>query len=377
MDAPTKPPILTARRFLLFLAALALASLALSLIGRTGKAGMMLFFVLFLLTAVLCLPLWGAMRCWRKGRRRMLQYLHIAVNVIQGLLDYSPGIGLIFTNPEHHVFNVYAKSGQGQIEERQQGGRREFRYRVLAGQDPLRYAGNPEIAAYMRDHVRLSDQHWLELTFLEHYPDAMRRVSHSFENENSASMHVVGADGWDFAPYYVAKHVLVGSHGSLNNEASLVPVMFSGPGIKRVELPYARTVDVVPTILKYFDVEAPAVDGRALPVFEDPEKNRAIRNDVRNVFWKREFEDGAYLYRLEHMYASYDRRIVRIDKETSEREVLVESIKEALPELEHPADTSLELSDFRDGKLIFRTTHVEEALESKQITFDVGSRSFE
>ncbi len=299
------------------------------------------------------------------------------IDVIQRLLDYSPGIGLVLTNPEPHVFNVYGRGGQGQIEERDQGGVTAFRYSVATGQDPLRYDRNPEIHPYIRDHVWLTDQHWLELTYLEHYPDAMRRISHSFENENSATMHIVGADGWDFAPYYVAKHVLVGSHGSLNNEASLVPIMFHGPGIRHVELPYARTVDVLPTVLAYFGVEAPSVDGRPLPVFEDDEKNRAVMNDRRNVFWKKQAEDEDSVYRLEHIYASYDRRIVRLDKATAKRDVLVESVKDALPELRQPADASLELLGLEDGKLVFRRTYTDAALAGGRVVFDIESLRFE
>jgi len=244
----------------------------------------------------------------------MLKDYHVGgtnVNVIQRLIDYSPGIGLIFTNPEHHVFNVYAKAGQGQFTEREASGTTEFRYVIVAGQDPLGYTNNPAISPHVRSGSWLTDQQWIELTYLEHYPDGLKRVANSFENENSAAMHIVASDGWDFAPYYVAKHVLSGSHGSLNLHASLVPIMFHGPGIKHVELPHGRTVDILPTILKYFNVEGTSMDGRVLPIFEDAAKNHQIMNHRDNVFSARQFEDQTYIYVLEHIYASYDRRIVR------------------------------------------------------------------
>ncbi len=310
----------------------------------------------------------------------MLKDYHVGgtnVNIIQRLIDYSPGIGLIFTNPEHHVFNVYSKAGQGQFTEREANGTTEFRYVIVAGQDPLGYTNNPAIGPHVRSGSWLTDQQWIELTYLEHYPDGLKRVANSFENENSAAMHIVASDGWDFAPYYVAKHVLSGSHGSLNLHASLVPIMFHGPGIKHIELPYGRTVDILPTILKYFNVEATSMDGRALPIFEDAQKNHQIMNARDNVFSARQFEDQAYIYVLEHIYASYDRRIVRIDKNTSERETLVESAKKALPELLAQANASLELIDFQGGKLILRITYAEQDREGETIAFDVNQRQFE
>lgn len=299
-----------------------------------------------------------------------------SVNIIQRLFDYSAGIGLIFTNPQRHVFNVYSRVGQAQILEREVGGMIEFQYTIVAGEDPLGYDKNAAIRPYIHAGVWLSDQQWVELTYLEHYPDALRRISYSFENPNSGHMHIVASDGWDFAPYYVTKHVLSGSHGSLNKHASLVPIMFHGPGIKTEELPSARIVDIVPTILKYFGVESPSVDGRALPVFEDDEKNRDIMTDPTNVFAKRHFQDRHYTYTLEHSYASYDRRIVRTHSLTGEREVLVESVREALPELRTRLDISLDLIGFRNGALIFRKTYATENRVGGIVAFDVTKCEF-
>ncbi|MBI5148255.1 alkaline phosphatase family protein [Candidatus Pacearchaeota archaeon] len=195
------------------------------------------------------------------------------INVIERLLEYSPGIGLIFTNPVENIFNIYSSKGQGQILERHDKGL-EFQYSIISGEDPLGFAENKTIAPYIENKSWLSDRKWLDLTYYEHYPDALRRISYSLGNKDSATMHIVAADGWDFTPYYVAKKVLVGSHGSLNSQQSFVPIMFYGPGIKHVEIPYARTVDILPTILKYFNISAENIDGRALPVFEDESKNQ-------------------------------------------------------------------------------------------------------
>ncbi len=299
------------------------------------------------------------------------------VDVIQRLIDYSPGIGLVCTNPEHHVFNVYSKVGTGEIAERDQGGITEFRYTVVKGEDPLGYAANPAIEPFIRTGAWLSDAQWVELTYLEHYPDGLRRLACSFENPNSGDMHIVATDGWDFAPYYVAKHVLSGSHGSLNLHASLVPIMFHGPGIRNIELPYGRTVDILPTILKYFGMDGDAADGRPLPVFADDDKNGAIMGEARNVFATGRFEDASYVYELEHTYASYDRRIVRTHKVTQTQQVMVPSVRAALPELQEQANSTLELIGLSDGKLILRKVYPGQDLVGDTVTLDVVTRRFE
>jgi len=299
------------------------------------------------------------------------------INIVDKMLGYSPGIGLVFTSPEQHIFNVHSAAGQGQIEERERDGAIEFRYSIVSGDDPLGYADNHTMASHIETNAWLSDQQWLELSYLEHYPDALRRIAHSFGNANSAAMHIVGGDGWDFAPHYVAKQVLVGSNGSLNEEASLVPIMFHGPGIRSIEMPYARTVDIVPTILKYFDTEAPDVDGRALPVFEDAERNHGITNAGAEPFWMTQCEDESHVYRVEHLYASYDRRIVRVDKTTGERKTLVASVRDALPELQRQANISVELAGIRNGTLVLQKVYADEDREGREILFDVGSGEFE
>ena len=299
------------------------------------------------------------------------------VDVIRRLIDYSPGIGLVCTNPEHHLFNVYSKLGQGQISEREQGAITQFRYTVVEGRDPLGYARNPAIEPYIRTGAWLSDAQWVELTYLEHYPDGLRRLACSFENPNSGDMHIVATDGWDFAPYYVAKHVLSGSHGSLNLHASLVPIMFHGPGVRHVEMPYGRTVDILPTVLEYFGIPSDSVDGRALPIFADDAKSDAIMRQAGNTFAPKRLEDALYAYELEHVYASYDRRLVRINKATSEREILVGSVRQALPELREQANITLEPVTLEGGKLTFRKLYPGQALVGGTVRFDTATQRFE
>lgn len=299
------------------------------------------------------------------------------INVIERLINYSPGIGLVLTNPEPSVFNVYSKLGQGQIKERIENGQLQFSYQVIEGEDPLGFTQNASLKKIIQSGEYLSDQEWIKSTYLEHYPDAIRRISYSFENANSATIHIVAADGWDFTPYYVAKNVLVGSHGSLNAPSSLVPIMFYGPGIKNTEMPFARTVDILPTIVKYFGITT-NVDGRPLPVFEDQKTNNEVINYSVSFDIDKTLADDNFYYALEDIYASYDKRIIRINKNTNQVQVLCDSIKEALPALNDKVNTTLKVQGFDAGakELILRKIYVAEDKESGTYRFNVDTRKF-
>jgi len=58
-----------------------------------------------------------------------------------------------------------------------------------------------------------------------------------------------------------------GQHGSLLEEDSLVPMIFSGPGVKRGELSDAMTIDFSPTAASMLGVKMPTADGSVLPIF--------------------------------------------------------------------------------------------------------------
>jgi len=335
-----------------------------------------------------CLPLWGGNSdalLYVKGRQgtranwdipvtdAMLRHYEVGgaeIDIIHRLLDYSPGIGLIFTNPERDTFNVYAHGGQGQIRERVKEGRRQFQYRIVSGRDPLEYASEQAIAPFVKSAAWLDDQAWLRLTYLSHYPDAIRRISFSFGHPNAAPMHIVAADNWDFTPYYVAKRVLVGSHGSLNAQQSLVPIMFHGPGIWRGELAYGRTVDILPTILAYFGQDNTGLDGRSLPVFADEEKNVRLTTGAGCST-----SPAAAGYALEAPYASYDRRIVRY--RDGKREVIVPSLRAAAPALQAQPNITAEYAGYQAPYLLLDVVYAGEKRRNGRLRFNTATEQFE
>lgn len=335
-----------------------------------------------------CVPLWGGNSdalLYVKGQRgrraswdipvtgEMLRHYAVGgtkIDIIRRLLDYSPGIGLIFTNPEKNSFNVCAHDGQGQIRERMHEGRREFSYRVISGNDPLGYMEEPAVASFVKAGTWLDDQAWLRLTYLTHYPDAVRRIAFSFGHPNAAPMHIVAADDWDFTPYYVAKRVLVGSHGSLNARQSLVPIMFHGLGIRRGELAYGRTVDILPTILAYFGNENAGLDGRPLPIFADEEKNVRLTAGAGCSV-----SPASSGYSLEAPYASYDRRIVRY--RNGKREVIVPSLRAAVPTLQAQPNITAEYAGYQAPYLLLDVVYAGEKRRNGRLRFNTMTERFE
>ena len=114
-----------------------------------------------------------------------------------------------------------------------------------------------------------------------------------------------------------------------------------------------------------------------LPIFEDDALNDEVLGSPTSLFAEPTVGDDKYLYTLEHFYASYDRRIVRIDRSTDEREVLVASVREAFDELREQPNISLKLEGFSDGRLIMRKIYLDQDEIGRTVMFDPETLSFE
>jgi hypothetical protein len=84
-------------------------------------------------------------------------------------------------------------------------------------------------------------------------PDGVARALAALRCPNAGDVVVSAAEGWEFADLGGRHHLGGGSHGSLDEGDSLVPVLSVGLG---GETP-TSIVDVAPRILAHFGVEAP------------------------------------------------------------------------------------------------------------------------
>jgi predicted AlkP superfamily pyrophosphatase or phosphodiesterase len=90
-----------------------------------------------------------------------------------------------------------------------------------------------------------------EASLLDH-PDALHRAWSALANPNAGELLVSAAAGWEFADLGGRHHAGGGSHGSLVEGDSVVPVLTVG-----VEAAPARITDVMPAVLAHFGVELP------------------------------------------------------------------------------------------------------------------------
>ncbi|MCJ7544574.1 MAG: alkaline phosphatase family protein [Phycisphaerae bacterium] len=130
-------------------------------------------------------------------------------------------------------------------------------YRVIRGDDPLGWSGKVPPGALAGQ--ALSERQWLEATMQTNTPDLPAQIVAYFRSPYAADLAVFAAPGWDF------DNVRHAGHGGLRPADMFVPLLLAGPGVPHGRLEAARTVDVVPTVLKLLGRQVPAgLDGQAL-----------------------------------------------------------------------------------------------------------------
>lgn len=130
------------------------------------------------------------------------------------------------------------------------------------GPDPLGYDAHPETAGWVGDGRFHSADEWGAATAGTKYPDAPVQLLQLFDGDRAGDIVVTAREGWHFR-----LRGYESSHGGMGREDLLVPLVLSGPDVARgLEVPFARTADVYPTIRRLFgmSVDPARMDGRPL-----------------------------------------------------------------------------------------------------------------
>ncbi len=98
-----------------------------------------------------------------------------------------------------------------------------------------------------------------DLSILDH-PDALHRSWSALGNPNAGELLVSAAEGWELVDIGGRHHSGGGSHGSLVEGDSIVPILTVG-----VDAAPSRITEVVPAVLAHFGVEVPAPMRMAAP----------------------------------------------------------------------------------------------------------------
>jgi predicted AlkP superfamily pyrophosphatase or phosphodiesterase len=98
-----------------------------------------------------------------------------------------------------------------------------------------------------------------DVAILDH-PDALHRAWSALANPNAGELLVSAAEGWELLDIGGRHHSGGGSHGSLVEGDSLVPLLtvgVEGLGVDGLGVDAARITDVAPAVLAHFGVEPP------------------------------------------------------------------------------------------------------------------------
>ena len=159
------------------------------------------------------------------------------------LLLRSPAVDLVAVRAGDDEVRIFGHHGAATIERVDTPSEPSFRYELLTGEDPLGYHADERLRTWMANGPHTSRQ-WLEATADQRRPDIVPQLVTAFDDPRSGDLILFAAPTWDFAEKYA------GGHGGLEREEMIVPFYLAGPGIRPgVEIPAARLVDVVPTLL--------------------------------------------------------------------------------------------------------------------------------
>lgn len=173
-----------------------------------------------------------------------------------------PAVALVCCRADAERVRVFAGAGQFVVEQRDEGTPASARYRIAPegvadAAAALGYAALP-------DGFRIDAWHtaaeWLAATHGAAYPDFVPQVSTLFSTPRAGDIVVFAAPGW------ALEEDEVGHHGGGHRSDMLAQLCFAGPGLPRgAKLPYARLVDLTPTILAILGRSAPGpLDGENL-----------------------------------------------------------------------------------------------------------------
>ncbi|HOO56452.1 MAG TPA: alkaline phosphatase family protein [bacterium] len=96
------------------------------------------------------------------------------------------------------------------------------------------------------------------------YPDAVHRVRGLYCKRSADLILLSDCE----KGFHFSSNSFRGCYGGLCEPASVVPLMFSGPGIKTDYIPgISSIIDVAPTVSALFDVSMTSAEGKILPIF--------------------------------------------------------------------------------------------------------------
>ncbi|PIR21450.1 MAG: hypothetical protein COV45_01500 [Deltaproteobacteria bacterium CG11_big_fil_rev_8_21_14_0_20_47_16] len=183
----------------------------------------------------------------KKGEVDLIEYLRS-----------QPETDLLLVRDGNSKVRVYNADSESEVVRVWSGGRFWYSYHLLKGKDPIHYMEDPKLAPLITKNIPLTSQQWLPLTSDKTYSDAIVQIGQIFTDGRIGDIVIVAKRDWVF------RHEKANTHGTLLQDDMHIPIMMHGPGIKPQKINYARSVDVMPTILSFYNRSTPYRDGQNL-----------------------------------------------------------------------------------------------------------------
>ncbi len=181
----------------------------------------------------------------------------------------QPGVGLVCVRGDRDQVEVHSRDGAIGVQRTFLDGAplyRVVRLDEAPSADPARvldYEGDEKLAAFVASGWH-SSRAWLAATARANYPDFVPQIVEMFDSSRAGDIVVFAEPRWTL------RAGERGGHGSATRSDICVSSYYAGPGLPRgAKLPYARLVDVMPTLLDLLGrrealERAGAIDGVSL-----------------------------------------------------------------------------------------------------------------
>lgn len=163
------------------------------------------------------------------------------------LLLSEPAIGWLATRDGADRVKIFSKEGEGLMVQTTVGNETRYAYR-FRGEDPLDYAKNPTLAG-MLNGKPYTAREWFSASVDATRPNAVPDLSNLFQDPRAGDILVEAAAPWSF------RTAKAGTHGSLSQGDMHIPLWMWGPDLPKGRFGEARSVDVYPTVLRWFGLK--------------------------------------------------------------------------------------------------------------------------
>lgn len=178
-------------------------------------------------------------------------------------LRRSEGVGFIAIRKDFHTLHLFDQDSDALIRGLEYGNTKLLSYTPLSStndNDPLGYTGEPSMHGKWTPGRFYDARAWAEMSRDARRPDAVVALSQLFESPDAPDIFLITR------PEYTIGESKPSNHGSLERDDMQVPLLLSGPDIRKGHYVVARIVDIYPTLLSVFGIaEDPALyDGERL-----------------------------------------------------------------------------------------------------------------